>query len=356
MTKTTYEHIVLDEHGVPIIEGTTTKVIELVVEHTAYGWSPEEIHFQHPYLALGQIYSALAYYADHAEELDREIERRFKEVERLRRELGPSPLVKKLREKELKEIKQKGGIVLRVTKLASALLIVLSIAVVSQTDEQLIQKADQARFIEANSYVMSSKVIAERPDGKGEALMTIYNKRFSEGVRTRVEFLAPESMKGTIYLVVGDDIYFWQPGLLQPIRISGQQKIFGDASIAEAAGIQFSGKYAVKNKQEERLDGREALKLSLEATSERVAFAKVTLWLDKRELKPLQAILHAVSGEPLKKTLYTKYAKLKDDEYAAEIAVEDLLFKNFKTTIQISEVKIQDLPDGLFDPQKLGRP
>lgn len=101
MTETTYEHIVLDERGMPIIEGTTTKVIELVIERMAYGWSPEEIHFQHPYLTLGQIYSALAYYADHAEELDREIERRFQEVKRLRRELGPSPLVKRLREKGL---------------------------------------------------------------------------------------------------------------------------------------------------------------------------------------------------------------------------------------------------------------
>lgn len=244
---------------------------------------------------------------------------------------------------------------MRVTKLVGVLAAVLSLMVLAQSDEQLLQRADQARFLEADSHVMSSKVMAERPDGKSEALMTIYNKRFAEGVRTRVEFLAPESMRGTIYLVVGEDIYFWQPGLLQPLKISGQQKIFGDASIAEAAGIQFSGRYAVKDKQEERLDGRDTLKLALEATSEKVAFAKVTLWLDKKELEPVQAILHAVSGEPLKKTLYTKYAKLKDDEYAAEVVVEDLLFKNFKTTIQISEVKIQNLPDELFDPTKLGQ-
>ncbi len=244
---------------------------------------------------------------------------------------------------------------MQVTKIAGVLLIAFALVVVAQTDEQLLQKADQARFIEADSYVMSSKVIAERPDGKGEALMTIYNKRFAEGVRTRVEFLAPESMKGTIYLVVGDDIYFWQPGLLQPLKISGQQKIFGDASIAEAAGIQFSGKYAVKAKQEEKLAGRDALKLSLKATSDRVAFARATLWLDKKELKPMQAILHAVSGEPLKRTLYTKYAKLKDDEYAEEMLVEDLLFKHFKTTIQIGDVKVQELPDELFDPAKLGK-
>lgn len=51
--ETRYEHIVLNEDHVPRIAGTTMKVVELVVEQQAYGWSPEELHFQHPYLALG---------------------------------------------------------------------------------------------------------------------------------------------------------------------------------------------------------------------------------------------------------------------------------------------------------------
>jgi uncharacterized protein (DUF433 family) len=62
MVVTTYEHIKLNKNGVPIIEGTNMKVVELVLEAKAYGWSPEELHFQHPYLSLGQIHSALAYY------------------------------------------------------------------------------------------------------------------------------------------------------------------------------------------------------------------------------------------------------------------------------------------------------
>lgn len=83
---TTYEHIVLDATGVAYVENTTTKVIELVVENKAYGWSPEEIHFQHPYLSLGQIYSAFAYYWDNAEQLDREIVERFKAAEKIKLE------------------------------------------------------------------------------------------------------------------------------------------------------------------------------------------------------------------------------------------------------------------------------
>jgi len=57
------------------------KVIELVLDRIAYGWSPEELRFQHPYLTMGQIYSALAYYADHQEELDADIQRRLEFVD-----------------------------------------------------------------------------------------------------------------------------------------------------------------------------------------------------------------------------------------------------------------------------------
>jgi hypothetical protein len=36
-TRTAYEHIVLDEQGIPCIEGAGTKVVELVAEAKAHG-------------------------------------------------------------------------------------------------------------------------------------------------------------------------------------------------------------------------------------------------------------------------------------------------------------------------------
>lgn len=92
-----YPHVELDATGVPILAGTTMKVAELVMAQRAHGWSPEEIHFQHPYLSLSQIHSALAYYWDHRSEIDRDIERRSQFAEQARRDAGPSPLAEKLR-------------------------------------------------------------------------------------------------------------------------------------------------------------------------------------------------------------------------------------------------------------------
>lgn len=97
MIETRYEHVVLDEEHVPSIAGTTMKVVELVVEQQAYGWSPEELQFQHPYLNLGQIHSALAYYWDHREGLDRDIQRRLEQVDKLKGGIRPSSLSENFR-------------------------------------------------------------------------------------------------------------------------------------------------------------------------------------------------------------------------------------------------------------------
>ncbi len=97
VVETRYEHIVLDQHCVPFIAGTTMKVVELVLDSGAYGWSPEELCFQHPCLTLGQIYSALAYYEDHREALDADIERRLRRVEQMQRDSKPTRLEERLR-------------------------------------------------------------------------------------------------------------------------------------------------------------------------------------------------------------------------------------------------------------------
>jgi uncharacterized protein (DUF433 family) len=97
IVETRYEHVILNEEGVPLIAGTTMKVVELVVSQRAYGWSPDELQFQYPHLTLGQIHSALAYYWDHQAELDRLIEQQRAQVQELRRTTPPTPFAARMR-------------------------------------------------------------------------------------------------------------------------------------------------------------------------------------------------------------------------------------------------------------------
>jgi uncharacterized protein (DUF433 family) len=96
--ETRYEHIVLLDGQVPLIAGTTMKVVELVTAQQAHDWSPEELVFQFPYLTLGQVHSALAYYWDHQADLDAEIARRLALAEDLKRRTPVAPVIARLRD------------------------------------------------------------------------------------------------------------------------------------------------------------------------------------------------------------------------------------------------------------------
>lgn len=93
---TAYKHII-DRDGVPVIAGTDMKVVELIASYLAYGWSPEELHFQYPHLTLGQIHSALAYYWDHRAEIEADIEARLARIDALRQYAPPSPFRARLK-------------------------------------------------------------------------------------------------------------------------------------------------------------------------------------------------------------------------------------------------------------------
>jgi uncharacterized protein (DUF433 family) len=100
---TEYKHILLDDRDVPYIEGTSMKVVELITSILAYGWSPEELHFQYPHISMSKIYSALAYYWDNREKIDGDLKQRFNYAEKLRIQAGESPLTKRLRQQGIIE-------------------------------------------------------------------------------------------------------------------------------------------------------------------------------------------------------------------------------------------------------------
>lgn len=95
-TPTDYKHVGIDENGVARIAETRSRVIDVAMERSNFGYSPEEVCRQHPHLTLAQVHSALAYYFDHEDELDAEIERREKKTEALRRDLEDSELQERL--------------------------------------------------------------------------------------------------------------------------------------------------------------------------------------------------------------------------------------------------------------------
>jgi uncharacterized protein (DUF433 family) len=84
-----YPHITLNTRGVPCIDGTRHRVIDIVADHIAHGYSAAQIVEQYPDLTPAQVHAALAYYYDHEDDLHTKLMASYAQAERRRRKHIP---------------------------------------------------------------------------------------------------------------------------------------------------------------------------------------------------------------------------------------------------------------------------
>ena len=82
--------------GKPRIDGHRIKVEHIAVMYERMGMSPDEIVTELPTITLAQVHAALAYYYDHRQEIDADIEEGKRFVEELKAKSPPSRLQKLL--------------------------------------------------------------------------------------------------------------------------------------------------------------------------------------------------------------------------------------------------------------------
>ena len=84
VSDTPYKHIHIMDDGLAMIGGTKIKVEYIAAYADCWGQNPKEIQEGYPFLTLGQIHSALAYYYDNKELVDRQIREGEEYVEKMR--------------------------------------------------------------------------------------------------------------------------------------------------------------------------------------------------------------------------------------------------------------------------------
>jgi len=72
-TAAEYPHLKVGADGSVRIGDSRYKVVHLAAEHYHHGWTAEELLRQHPDLRPEEVYSALAYFYDHHDELVEQI-------------------------------------------------------------------------------------------------------------------------------------------------------------------------------------------------------------------------------------------------------------------------------------------
>jgi uncharacterized protein (DUF433 family) len=88
---TPYPYITLNPRGVPCLDGTRHRILDLVADHVVHGYSAAHIVEQYPDLTPAQVHAALAYYDDHQDTLDVDLAASYAQVEQQRNRHTPHP-------------------------------------------------------------------------------------------------------------------------------------------------------------------------------------------------------------------------------------------------------------------------
>lgn len=88
-----YPHIIkVDGQPARLETHPRVRVAQIVMDYFAYGWSADEIHRQHPHLALAEVHAAMGYYYDNRAEIDAEITAELEDVDRMAAADARSPV------------------------------------------------------------------------------------------------------------------------------------------------------------------------------------------------------------------------------------------------------------------------
>jgi hypothetical protein len=101
-TTTSYPHIVKTPGSPAHLEShPRTRVAMIVMDYLGRGLGPEEIVRHYPYLTLAEVHAAMAYYHDHQQEIDAEIQAELEELNRTANANAHSVVWQKLNAKGL---------------------------------------------------------------------------------------------------------------------------------------------------------------------------------------------------------------------------------------------------------------
>lgn len=123
------------------------------------------------------------------------------------------------------------------------------------------------------------------------------------------------------------------------IRITPIQRLLGQASYGDLAGLKLANDYtAVILKQENN-----ATVLKLTAKNKKATYSNIDLWLDKKTYQPIKANAYLASGKLYKQMVYKN-----SDNQLKEIIYTTPNIKNKKTIMYFSSVKNKKLPKRFF--------
>ncbi len=225
------------------------------------------------------------------------------------------------------------------------LFLLTPVAAEELTAKNILQNMDAIRNPQTD-YRVTARMISKKPNKKDKT--AVYEILMKGQDKTIIKTLKPEMDRGTTLLMLRYDLWVFLQNISKPLRISLQQRLFGEAANGDIARANFSGDYNPELKETVTIKAKEFYVLDLIAKNEKVTYHKVRLWVMKENFYPLKGEFYAVSGKLLKNCYYTSYKQILDKMRPTRLVLDNPLVKGQRTIIDYADMTLDTFSDKIF--------
>jgi len=202
-----------------------------------------------------------------------------------------------------------------------------------------------------DSFESYRKLINEEPDGSKKEFIFYTVKKGKDKVA--MLYISPASEKGRATLRLGDNMWLYIPNVGRPIRITSMQSVIGGVfNNSDIMRLDYSVEYEATILDQTPSE----YILDLKARTQIVAYDKLKMWVDKKNIMVTKVECYAASGT-LIKTLEFKNVKNFGDGIMRPAVIETSspLYRGYRSMMIYSSMKHRKLPDEVFTLEYLSR-
>lgn len=210
----------------------------------------------------------------------------------------------------------------------------------------------------------TTTTLTEYVGGKphNQDVLVVFAKRdaATQQFRNLVRYVQPARDAGKAVLLDEHILWFYDPSSRASVRISPQQQLLGQASIADVLTVNLVIDYTAALLGPEEVVGanRQTVKtwhLDLKAANDRASYSHVEMWAEQGTLYPIKGKFYADSGRLLKTVYYRDLQTVLGRTRPVEAIIIDAVDTSLVTDVTFSDYRYEQIPDAWFQREYLSR-
>jgi hypothetical protein len=234
----------------------------------------------------------------------------------------------------------------------ASLLVLLPLFASAAEPETLLLQADRARGGSLPGIAWVIEINSHDRDGDTRQVMNAIATTGATS-NTRVDYIAPEKIKGQRVIMVGRNMWFSRPGLQRPVPISPRQRLIGQAANGDIAATNYTSDYNAKAVGNEQIGNDNCVLFELTAKEKNVTYDRIRYWVSEKRKVGVRAEFYTVSGKLFKTASFDYGNTIEHDglriPFVSRMVIVDAIETSNVTTLEYRDVRVKKPDASLFE-------